>query len=852
MTSFTYYGGTSVRDGAVRPLKASTFEELVRKYFDVPVPIGLDRAEFLALPKAERDRIKDVPYVTPCTFKAGETKRCDANADKLVLACLDLDPPDPDFDETDYVSDFYGSPESIGEALAPLNFLAYATANHTPDRPRMRIVVPVLPCDPIHRRKIVRYLATYRLGLPHDFSGSRESQVTSQPAYRPVIFKDEDNSSPRLLACRTNGIDLDPATLPEIEDKPGSRTYSAGGGEDLGLDNLPAYGLTVDEIREALYSIDPDCGYKQWTEIASALRHQFRKEDEARQAYNLFDEWSATGSKYKSDKDTFAKWRSFKPDPTGKRPITISTVYHHAKQAGWKPEKATEELGEKLEEWIAAQDDAKKLGREGPARIAAFPIRDAITEARLLDAFRARLKELGAPVTAATASKALKQARTVARVESNKKDLPGWLRPWVFVSTEGKFINKASNIRLNPTNFNLTYSVKLMSTEADNELAKLGMPLLNPDKFALNVQVIDRVDATMYDPRPETAPIFDYKGIRYLNEYRADTLPTEDTKHSAKALDVFTRMVRNVWGDSWELAMQFFAHLVQRPGHKTRWCFCVQSAQGAGKTQIAAMIGAAIGETNVIAIEPNLIRAEYNEWMYGKQLIVFEEIYVAGEKRAAIMDKLKTVNSNDELTLNQKHCDARKILNFASCLAFTNHHDALYLEESDRRYAPVRSPIQTKADVERLQASGIFEEAAEIIREHGGALRHALLNYVIPDSFPVHTAPKTRFRDELIEASKNRLQIAIEELIDSGNPLIGPDIVLASEVARLTIEESRNNHKPAHFLAMMGYERYQGGSRVSINGTRSAIWIHRDRFDEGLERPEEILEERMQNSGDFL
>ena len=45
-----YYGGNRVRDGIVRPLKATNFEELVRRYFDSPVPIALDRAEFLALP----------------------------------------------------------------------------------------------------------------------------------------------------------------------------------------------------------------------------------------------------------------------------------------------------------------------------------------------------------------------------------------------------------------------------------------------------------------------------------------------------------------------------------------------------------------------------------------------------------------------------------------------------------------------------------------------------------------------------------------------------------------------------------------------------------------------------------
>jgi hypothetical protein len=112
-----------------------------------------------------------------------------------------------------------------------------------------------------------------------------------------------------------------------------------------------------------------------------------------------------------------------------------------------------------------------------------------------------------------------------------------------------------------------------------------------------------------------------------------------------------------------------------------------------------------------------------------------------------------------------------------------------------------------------------------------GALARAIKSR---SSQPVHYVGLEIEADQLAKAPMGFQA----QTIDSDNPLIGPDIVLASEVARLTVEESRNNHKPAHFLAMMGYERYQGGSRFSINGTRSAIWIHRDRFDEGLERPE--------------
>ena len=851
MNPTTYYGGTRVRDGIVRPLKATNFEELVRRYFDSPVPIALDRAEFLALPKSQRDVIKDVPYVTPCSFKEGETKRCDANADKILLICIDLDPPDLDFDETDYVSDFFHAPETIAIALEPYSFVAYCTANHTPERPRLRIVIPVKPCDIKHRYKLVAYIAK-RLGLPADFKGVRESSVASQPAYRPVIFKDEDNSTPRLLAARTSGTELDASKIIDIEAELIEETFAATGLEDCGLENLPAFGLTVEDVRSALFLIDPDCGYKQWTEIASALRHQFRSESEAREAFDLFDEWSATGTKYKGQKDTKSKWRSFRPDPTGKKPITISSLFHYAKLAGWKPEKATEDLGQKLLDWIDAQDDTKVLEREGLARIAAFPLKDAITESRLVEALRDKLKSMGAAITAATANKALKQAKSKARFESDRKELPGWLRPWIFVATKGEFINQVSGVRVTPPNFNLNFAHRLMSQEAENEQAKIGVPAVQPVNFALNIHEIDRVDGLLYDPRPETLRIFDYKGVRYLNEYRPDTMPPEDPANADKAMDVLRRMAVNVAGTEWSLLLDFIAYMVQFPGHKIRWCICIQSAQGAGKSMLAAMVGAVLGQDNVIAVEPRHFKDGWNDWAYGKQFIIFEEIFVAGESRAALMDLLKTLISETEITINQKKMDSRKILNFANTIAFTNHQDALYLEESDRRYAVVRSPIQTKQDVDRLNASGIFEEASEVVNKLGGALRHALLNYPISARFNPNAAPRTSARDEMVEASKNRLQIAIEELVEGENPLIGDDIILASEVIRLTETEARNNHRPAHFLAMLGYERYDGGKRFTVNGNRSAIWVHRDRYDSGFGRAEEILELRAEKRMDDL
>ena len=83
-----------------------------------------------------------------------------------------------------------------------------------------------------------------------------------------------------------------------------------------------------EEVTAALNSIDPDCDYQTWIEIGQAL-HTWDSEN----GLTIFDEWSSKGSKYK-DGECQDKWNSF----TAGGGITIGTLFHHAKGAGWKPD----------------------------------------------------------------------------------------------------------------------------------------------------------------------------------------------------------------------------------------------------------------------------------------------------------------------------------------------------------------------------------------------------------------------------------------------------------------------------------------------------------------------------------
>ena len=67
-------------------------------------------------------------------------------------------------------------------------------------------------------------------------------------------------------------------------------------------------GAAPERIRGILSRIDPDIDYNDWAKVGAALHHESAG---ASWGLDLWDEWSATGSKYKSRDDLVPHWRSW-------------------------------------------------------------------------------------------------------------------------------------------------------------------------------------------------------------------------------------------------------------------------------------------------------------------------------------------------------------------------------------------------------------------------------------------------------------------------------------------------------------------------------------------------------------
>jgi hypothetical protein len=258
----------------------------------------------------------------------------------------------------------------------------------------------------------------------------------------------------------------------------------------------------------------------------------------------------------------------------------------------------------------------------------------------------------------------------------------------------------------------------------------------------------------------------------------------------------------------------------------------MQGGEGIGKTLWAILLGKILGEENVMYVNNEAIRGNWNEWAVGAQLIVIGEVRVAGHNRHDIMNKLKELVTDDFVSVNKKHADTRKHKNITNYIMFTNHHDALAVMAGSRRYFVIKSKLQTEEQVAAL-GPGYFDRMFDMIENLAGGLRSFFETWEISPGFnPNGRAPKTKYLEEMIEDSADEVTSAIRRTLrDSESPLLSEDMVWEpSLMGALTMEGLKES--PQRIGKLLREEHYlRVPGRPMIDGMRGYLWIKQGKFD---------------------
>lgn len=844
--STRYYQGSSVT-GPVRESPARNFREVVDALRLCPT-LGLKHGDFLALDEKKRNEAKQVPFFVAAVFKESPCKRVYENALHCNLIFLDIDPEKENKNgkwvETGRypAKPFVDDPDSLYTALAGYNFAAHLTASSTPEAPRMRIIIDAEKI-PLSRYPSAVMAIGALLGLP---SITRESKVAVQPMFLPVMFLDSTDAEHPLIAYCFDGTPYGPDDITGGDETPHeapARERSTANAPDPGLDALEFLRAQVPEInltiaREALFAIDADVSRAEWLSAAQALKHQFapHKEDEA---FELWDEWSATGEKYGGDKETRTIWDSVRPTPIGRSPVTIRTLLRSAAMAGWDDKRVKELCFSKVAHWLDTVPTVTDLMENGAKRILATPLLSNIQEDVLIHMLCSNAKKRFAFTISATAiRKDIKRAKGEAKALENpaeKMREPTWAKGVCYIAAAQEFYRHRTGEKFKPEAFNASYSRFLLPDEdtltgagIPITPAALSKPLVSPNDYALNhLKIVTGYDYA-YDPGQPTELFFINRGKRYINTY-SPTYPEADPKHACEAGEVLQRHLCNLVGepDYRRVLLDFMAYMVQFPGGKIRWAVLIQSAEGAGKTFFAKVMQTVLGFEHVKILSDGAIKSGYNEWAFGHQLIAVEEIYVSGSNRHGVMNTIKPLITNDDVSVDEKFRSNRQVSNISNYMLFSNHHDALALTPNDRRYFVVKSPLQAKQQILAL-GENYFAPLYNMLRDYPGAMRSFLLDWEIsPDFAPNGHAPRTRYVSEMVNDSAGDVTAAVRRMLMEGDyPLLQFDIASTKTIMdALHLEEGLHRATAQQIGAILREEGFSQIGRHMFGGERHYLWV---------------------------
>ena len=538
---------------------------------------------------------------------------------------------------------------------------------------------------------------------------------------------------------------------------------------------------TYDELRDIVMKYPDPENYENWIRVMAALQVSCRDQDEAKE---IARDWSMQADNYDESEFEYKWEKGFTHD--AQTLVTIGTIIKtvheiEEKEAREQVSEFTEAFNEvtTMADWKAWADDFRKLRVFG------------IERQPTIDAARKAYKRLN---DSSLTNKAVKEYLSF---DFSRADTPNWLKEYVFAQAQDAFVSRKTGVLLSKGAFDSSHGRDLGDVEGG----------LSPNKFATDVVKIPIIHDVMYYPEmhggmQETkwtqkegllGPEFFYDdaGLLRLNTFSpesipkaAETLSNLDKKAISIVQDLFVVLFPNTKERNY--VMDWLAHIVQHPTKRINYSLLIRGAHGSGKSTIGVLMREMLGAQNIGYVSNSVMNGRFTDWAEGHILKIVEEVYDKGDRYSAV-DKQKEFISNDRFQVEGKGVKPRDVVNTSSKLMFTNHINALPLDENQRRYLVVSTQAESHLDMERVYGSAKEREKFDsnvyrAIENHGPAIKKWFMEWEISEGFnhKGHAPLDTNAFREMRDAANDGAGEFIADMIKGGVTLgVCKDIIFS-------------------------------------------------------------------------
>ena len=226
--------------------------------------------------------------------------------------------------------------------------------------------------------------------------------------------------------------------------------------------------------------------------------------------------------------------------------------------------------------------------------------------------------------------------------------------------------------------------------------------------------------------------------------------------------------------------LRWICYVIQNPGSKVHTALVIWgNVHGSGKNLALETIGQVLPDAHFCVIGQSQLESEFNGWLADKVLVLGDE--VSSLDRRTHTDRLKRWVTEKTLQVNEKGIPLRQATSTANFIFISNHADAVFLDDKDRRFFvhEVTAEAMTEAEADRFIQW----------RDHGG--HKALLDFLLRVRTdrgvfnPYAPAPSTEAKRAMVEDSRSDLERWLSDLLVSDVvAVLGRVVVTATELSR--------------------------------------------------------------------
>ncbi len=503
--------------------------------------------------------------------------------------------------------------------------------------------------------------------------------------------------------------------------------------------------------------------YHDWMANASAIKRELGNTEKA---FNLFDDWSKSADNYVDRDACLKKWKEVGEYQGA--PRTMATLYMQAMEN--KIEKLLDQI-KKIEEVFEFEDLFIQTQWVQYPKFQQKNIRNEITKA-----VQAKSIEIEEPVSYSAAQTITKplygrdhvdQETIQAEIVEDDNPFDDFVRvasftrcPYFQISTGGRYdIDTAAMILRQPL-------AKLSQ--------KLGLKKSMTLQNAFGNGIIPMAISHEYNPTTNDRIFKSDTGQQVLNLFNPKTVPqpTPLTDQGKKLIQKFVKHIAILTSEKEaETLLNWMAYAAQNPGKKILWVPLIQSVEGVGKSIIGnLLIHHVFGPQNAGVVDSVIIAEKNNSWASSKMLRVLEEIKLSGHNRYEVLNQLKPLITNPTITRVEKFEISSEVRNTCNFLAFTNYKDALPIDEHDRRWWLVFSPITSLDHLETVVGKSRQEyfEPLHLLAQkdspYGTEFKTFLLDRDV-STFNSNFPPESKHKEELAEIERGKI-FGIDEVQD--------------------------------------------------------------------------------------